>query len=104
MAGKDSAFWPYLQILPNKEELDLPLYWSNDELMTRLSPSGILTSAQMYWDRTRRTFEGLQNVELLTAFFPPEVLTLENYIWVSNHQFSSEHYDRQLTLIDVFIS
>lgn len=81
MADQDSVYWPYLQILPNKDELDLPLYWTHKEIESRLTPSSILPATLAYALRTRNTFEKILTIDLITSFFPSNVLTLDNYLW-----------------------
>jgi hypothetical protein len=82
IAKERSKFWPYLQLLPSKTDLDIPLFWTPAEIELRLGPSQVVQSTVGYAEKHRRNFESLRNVALINAFFPEDVLTLDNYLWV----------------------
>jgi hypothetical protein len=77
-----SQFWPYLQLLPLKENLDVPLFWTASQIELRLGPSRVTQSAVAYTDKYRRAFDSIRNIDLITQFFPENILTFDNYIWV----------------------
>jgi histone-lysine N-methyltransferase SETD3 len=89
VAKSDSFFWPYLALLPTREELDIPVLWGDDEtLQTRLAPSHVLRSIVEYQNKTRKSFELLSALEPAATFWvelksEEAVWTWENYQWAT---------------------
>ena len=81
MIGPESKYWPYLLLLPNYDEMDLPLFWTKEETEKRLGPSGIKESVNNYSQRYRTSFDQILSIDLINSFFPKDVLTLEKYLW-----------------------
>jgi hypothetical protein len=83
--GSRSDFWPYLSLLPTSKDLiDLPVYWSADDVAQRIYPSFLYNSILHYRDRLVRMFEFVNSLEEVKDFFPPEVLTFDNYLWAAS--------------------
>lgn len=73
---RDSKYWPYLNVIPNKEELNAPgITWSEDEL-AELEGSDILPFLRDYSRRVDRKFDGVKK-HVLAQF--PEVFVDEHY-------------------------
>lgn len=80
--GSESDFWPYISLLPSEIDLiDIPLYWPADEIYDRLYPSFLTQSVNHYRDRVLRMYEFIIAEESIKEFFPPKVLTFDNYRW-----------------------
>lgn len=42
--GSESKYWPYLRLLPSPAEMDRPLFWSREQVDSRLGPSFVKES------------------------------------------------------------
>lgn len=78
-----SFYWPYLRLLPVPSEQDLPATWSDEDVLSRLRPSFVLGQVRKYREDTRKIYESLLSIPLIASFFPPSVLTFENYLWAT---------------------
>jgi histone-lysine N-methyltransferase SETD3 len=78
-----SRYWPYLALLPTANELDIPLFWSDQELSRRMTPSLLVDGMRDYRNKTIRSFESISALPQVQAFFESfeRVLTYENYLW-----------------------
>jgi hypothetical protein len=80
---RDSKYWPYLNVIPNKEELNAPgITWSREEL-DELEGSDILPFLRDYSRRVDRKFHGVKK-HVLAQFpdaFVDEHYSLANYRW-----------------------
>ena len=80
---KYSKYWPYIRLLPIPGETDPPTGWSITEIRERLKPSFIATVAEAHRNRTEGTYGHIKKVKEISAFFPENVLTFENYQWAA---------------------
>ena len=46
--GESSVYWPYLNLLPQLHELDIPVLWTEEEINNRLKPSKFKQEALLY--------------------------------------------------------
>ncbi len=83
VSKESSDFYPYLSVLPIQRELDVPLLWSQEELYQRLFPSVLFNNTLEYVERTRRTFQAINNISVIREYFTEysDVLTESNYFW-----------------------
>lgn len=90
----DSHFYPYLRLLPALHQLGSPMLWPESDTRARLSPSHIVETTLDERRRTLKTFEMVSRIDLISKFFASqqaqrgvdiEYLTLDNYLWVSDH-------------------
>ena len=81
--GRESKYWPYLNVIPSKEELNAPgITWTKEEL-DELEGSDILPNLRDYSRRVDRKFKGVKK-HVLSQFpdvFVDEHYSLENYRW-----------------------
>lgn len=85
ISKESSNFYPYLSVLPSREELYVPLLWSQEELYERLYPSLLYNNTLEYIDRTRRTFQAIKNISVIHDYFSDysNVLSESNYFWAT---------------------
>ena len=94
--GVDSFYWPYLSMLPRPEDMDIPLLWASDEEVgTKLEPSLIKKSVDIYRTTVRNSFNKISKIGIIRKFFgldaPSDdgviggasVFTFENYRWAT---------------------
>eukprot|EP00854_Cymbomonas_tetramitiformis_P009804 gene9804-11612_t len=79
-SSSDSKWSPYIEILP--ETLDLPLFWSDEEL-SELQGTQVLESSLNYRSYVQMEYEELatQLFEPNPEVFPPEVFTPGALLW-----------------------
>ena len=84
--AEKSRFWPYLSLLPTTEELDIPAMWSDEQVTARLGPSLLANGMLEYRNKTRRSFDSVVALPLVSEFFASfeGVLTWENYKWATS--------------------
>ena len=85
--GESSAFWPYLQLLPTYEEMDIPLTWTTEERYSRLTPSQLANDTEKYARRIDTFYTSILKEKIITDFFDASssntVFTLQRYKWAT---------------------
>jgi hypothetical protein len=79
----ESKFWPYLQLLPSLEELDIPTLWSEDDVRLRLGPSFVLNTVTSYRQRILKSYDQMKNIKLISDFFDQYHITSDQYAWAN---------------------
>lgn len=86
--AEKSYFWPYLQLLPEVNQLDLPLQWTEDQIIARLGPSDLRFNVMEYKDKVASYFKIVSSAEIVSIFFSSNsvngVFSLERYIWATS--------------------
>lgn len=78
-----SFYWPYLSLLPTKNDLDIPLFWSPEEVDQRLAPSQLKSVIINYQEKTRLMYEAILKIDLIASFFTKDTLSYDNYLWAT---------------------
>ncbi len=81
--GDESRFAPYIEILPTQSELQHPLLWEPSYVESLLKGSHLVERIARLRSDLVTEFEGLRFdvLKFDTKTFPPEVFTVEQYIW-----------------------
>lgn len=88
---EDSFYSPYLDVLPKKINLDIPLYWSQEFLDQEFTGSDVRDNIRKYQKEVEIKFNSLNRNEIITNFFSDEAkqknienpFTYENYLWAT---------------------
>eukprot|EP01038_Epipyxis_sp_PR26KG_P004607 gene4607-6484_t len=78
-----SKYWPYIDVLPKFEDMDIPLLWTKAQINQRLDPSYLKEHALDYQAKTFRMYNTLKNNDIIVTFFTPEIFTFRNYQWAT---------------------
>ena len=66
-------------------EVDIPLYWTEHQLYTRLYPSYIYNETLLYIDKVNRFYNFTRNIDIIYNFFNKDdgenVLNENTYKW-----------------------
>lgn len=81
--GNTSKYWPYLRLLPLPHEMDIPLFWTDEQVENRLRPSFVRETVIEYRERVKMMFNNFARVDLIKHIFPPGIITLERYKWAT---------------------
>lgn len=81
--GSESLYWNYLRLLPSPKEMDIPLFWSDNEIISRLGPSSLTDEMLEYKARVKRNYEMLTRVPLLEELILANVLNEDTYFWAT---------------------
>lgn len=83
--GSDSFFWPYINSLPRFTELDNPIFWPDEILEERLSPSFIKSGVTSYQHSVSKKYGFISKVPEIGNFFKKFNYTLSevHYVWAS---------------------
>jgi hypothetical protein len=79
--GSQSLYWNYLRLLPSPQDMDLPLFWTSEEIQSRLSPSALMNDLLLYQHRSEKNYEMISQVPLLRNLIHQKILTRETYFW-----------------------
>lgn len=87
VAEEKSPYWPYLSLLPTRSEMDIPPLWSDEDIQTRLAPSSAARAVVDYKNKTRKSFDSVSNLTLVSEFFASyaeyNVWSWESYQWAT---------------------
>jgi hypothetical protein len=68
---EESKYYPYLTLLPTYTDMKerLPLFWTKEEVRSRLFPSHLVVEVLDYQYRVQRRYGFLSNITEITSFF-----------------------------------
>jgi hypothetical protein len=83
--GSESSYWNYLRLLPSPQDMKeaLPLFWSPEEIISRLNPSALKDDMLEYQSRVQRNYQMISRVPLLGDLVRLNVLNEETYLWAT---------------------
>ena len=81
--GIKSHFWNYLRLLPTPSEMDIPLFWTNEEIESRLGPSHLKDEVLNYNERVKRFYEMISSIPQVDGLKYNNILNYETYRWAT---------------------
>lgn len=81
--GVKSKFWNYLRLLPTPSEMDIPLFWTKEQIESRLKPSFLKHEILNYNNRVERYYELVSSIPQLEEFKYFNILNYETYKWAT---------------------